>query len=201
MPLSHILPKNEKMLLKQAAEGDERAFEQLFHAFRDRLYGFIFRVTDSKEIAEDILQDVFLKIWIHREKLTAVDNFNAYLFRMSQNHAINHLRRLSKETLVLLETRQRNDVQNPAADEQLVCKNMQQLVKEIVDGLPSQQKAVYLLSREQNLKQEEIARRLHISISTVKNHMTHALHTIRERLGRYYPTVIIAGFLALTIPL
>lgn len=183
MPL--ILPENEKLLIQQVAAGHEEAFAQLFHAYRDKLSAFICRMTGSKEIAEDIVQDVFLKIWIQREKLTDIENFNAFLFRMSQNHAINHLRRMARETLVLMQTKPQVDTLSPGADEQVIFNNIRKSLNEIVANLPPQQKAVYQLSKEQHLKQEEIAQQLHISVSTVKNHMTQALRTIREKLGKY----------------
>lgn len=195
MPLINSLPENEKRLLMQVAEGGEEAFGMLFHQYRNRLYAFIFSIVRSREMAEDVVQDVFLKIWLRREDLAAVDNFKAYLFRISQNHAINHLRRMSKETLVLLEKQHRRGSGDAAADELLTYKNIQQSLNEIVNSLPLQQKTVYRLSREQNLKQEEIAQQLHISVSTIKNHMTQALRTIRERLGEYYVTAVLAGIL------
>src|SRR5690242_18394428 len=119
MPLINSLPENEKRLLMQVSEGGEEAFGTLFHQYRNRLYAFIFGIVRSREMAEDVVQDVFLKIWIRREELAAVDNFKAYLFRISQNHAINHLRRMSKETLVLLEKQHRQDGGHAAADELL----------------------------------------------------------------------------------
>lgn len=96
-----ILSDHEKLLLKQIAEGNEQAFAQVFHAYRDKLFAFIFRLSGSRAIAEDVVQDIFLKIWLQREELSTIEYFNAFVFRMAQNHTINLLRRLSKETLML----------------------------------------------------------------------------------------------------
>lgn len=183
MPL--ILSENEKLLLKQIAEGNEEAFAQLFHAYRDKLFSFIYKISGSKEIAEDILQDVFLKIWIQRETLVEIDHFNAFLYKISQNHTLNQLKRMSKETLILTKTFVQQDKASPAADEQLTFNNIRKQLNEIVAQLPPQQKAVYQLSREQNLKQDQIAQKLNISISTVQNHLTRALKTIREKMAKY----------------
>jgi RNA polymerase sigma-70 factor (ECF subfamily) len=183
--LPSILLENEKLLLKQVVSGNEEAFAKLFHAYRDKLFSFMYRISGSKEIAEDIVQDVFLKIWLQRENLLNIENFNAFLFRMSQNHVINQLRRRSKETLILLEKQKSGYAIPSTADEQMHYKNIRQLLEKIIEELPTQQKTVYLLSREQSLKQEEIATQMNISVSTVKNHMTQALKTIREKLRRY----------------
>jgi RNA polymerase sigma-70 factor (ECF subfamily) len=195
-----ILPEDEKLLIQQVAAGNEDAFARLFNAYRDKLFAFIYRMTGSKEIAEDIVQDVFLKIWIQREKLIGIDNFNAFLFRMSQNHAINHIRRMAKETLVLTQTHRQINRSSPAVDEQVDFNNIQKSLAEIVANLPPRQKAVYQLGREQHLKQEEIAHQLSISVSTVKNHMTQALHAVREGLRKYHTdTLLIGGILLISL--
>ncbi|HEX5553931.1 MAG TPA: RNA polymerase sigma-70 factor [Chitinophagaceae bacterium] len=191
MPL--ILPEDEKLLIQQVTAGNEEAFARLFNAYRDKLFAFIYRMTSSRELAEDLVQDVFLKIWMQREKLSGIDNFNAFLFRMSQNHAINHMRRMAKETLVLMQTQRQNDRSSPAVDEQVVFNHIQRSLDEIVANLPPRQKAVYQLGREQHLKQEEIAEQLSISVSTVKNHMTQALHTVREGLRKYHTDILLIG--------
>lgn len=183
-----ILPENERLLLQRASDGDEEAFASLFHAYRDKLFSFIYRLSQSRETAEDVVQDVFLKIWQQRGRLNVIDNFNAFLYRMSYNHTINLLKRSSKETLVLMEASQRQRTAPALPDEQLIYDAIQQYIADVVSHLPPQQKAVYTLSREEHLKQDEIARRLDISLSTVQNHMTQALRTIREKLsGKRYP--------------
>lgn len=183
--MSAFLPENEKLLLEQISEDNEEAFSQIFHAYKDKLYAFIYRITASKELSSDIVQDTFLKIWEVRGKLFSIDNFNAYLFRMAQNQAINQLRRMARETLILMERQKENNFSSETPEEELRYKNISAYIREIVNSLPPQQKIVYCLSREQNLKQEDIAQQLHISVSTVQNHMTQALKTIRERLRAY----------------
>ena len=101
---------------------------------------------------------------------------------MSYNHTINLLKRLYKETLVFVEASERNNPSPLLPDEQMTYRILEQSIAQIVSKLPPQQKAVYQLSREQYMKQEDIGRQLQISISTVQNHMTQALRTIREKL-------------------
>ena len=181
----------DKELLRQVAAGDELAFQSLFNAWRDKLYFYIFRITNSQENAEDVVQEVFFKLWVRRSALTEVDNFNAYLYRMAHNHAISGIRRMAQETVILSELRRDSIATGLPADEALLRKQVEERLKEIADALPKQQKLVYTLSREQGLKQEDIAGQLDISVSTVQNHMTQALRTIRQELGRYYPEALI----------
>jgi RNA polymerase sigma-70 factor (ECF subfamily) len=189
--LNNQLNDIEKELLQQIAKDDETAFTTLFHTWRNKLYFFLFRIVNSPEIAEDILQDVFIKIWIDRTKLTTIDYFGSYLFMMARNHAINGLRRMAQETLILSELQRENAALELPVDETILQKQVQERLNSIIKGLPTRQREVYTLSREKGLRQEEIARQLNISISTVQNHMTQALHTIRQQLRHFCPAVLL----------
>ena len=138
--------------------------------------------------AEDALQDIFLKLWTGRENLTAIENFSAYLYRMSHNHVINGLRRMALNTFILAELQRESAPGALSADAELLRKQLQEKLNLAIETLPAQQKKVYTLSRINGLKHEEIARELNISLSTVKNHMTQALQAIRLYLGDQFPT-------------
>jgi RNA polymerase sigma-70 factor (ECF subfamily) len=176
----------EKELLMQVAAGDEKAFETLFNTWRDKLYFYILRITGSPENAEDVLQEVFVKVWLKRESLHEVENFNSYLYRMAHNHAVSGIRRMAREAICFNVLQVNTNADNLPADEALFQKQLDEKLKAIVTALPQQQRLVYTLSREQGLKQEDIAQQLHISISTVQNHMTQALRTIRKELNSGY---------------
>lgn len=93
----------EKDLIQQFRAGSEAAFSALFRHYRGRLYHYILTLTASREMAEDTVHDVFLKIWNNREPLAGINNMNAYLFRVCHNQAISGLRRMARETLILAE--------------------------------------------------------------------------------------------------
>jgi RNA polymerase sigma-70 factor (ECF subfamily) len=171
-------------------QGDEIAFGQLFRQYKDKLYSFILHLSGSATIAEDVLQDVFLKIWRDRHQLTNIDNFNAYLYRMAQNTAINVLRRQSREALLLTEV-QRLAPHGVQGDELLAAKEVRTALQQAINNLPPQQRKVYQLGKEQGLTYEQIAVSLGISTSTVRNHMVQALKTIREYIALHFPTLLI----------
>ncbi|MCW3463677.1 RNA polymerase sigma factor [Chitinophaga nivalis] len=173
---------NEAALLALAADGDEAAFTELFMRYHQKLYGFMLRLNGSPDTAEDTVQDVFLKLWKERDKLSGIHHFSSYLFRMAQNHAINAFRKMARATLLPVDETLHPPVA-PAALEQVEFKALRERVQEIVTALPPQQQQVYLLNREKGLKHEEIARLLQISPSTVNKHLVQALRTIRTRLG------------------
>lgn len=181
---------NGNELIIRVVQGDEIAFEQLFRQYKDKLYSFILHLSGSATIAEDVLQDVFLKIWRDRNQLTNIDNFNAYLYRMAQNTAINVLRRQSREALLLNEV-QRLAPEGVQGDELLAAKEVRTALQQAINNLPPQQRKVYQLGKEQGLTYEQIAFTLGITTSTVRNHMVQALRSIREYIALHFPSLLI----------
>lgn len=173
---------NLKVLLLKVAEGDEKAFSQLFKTYYNQLGDFIMRITESEPLTQEIVQDVFLKIWTNRISLIEVDCFKAYLLVVARNHAFNCLKQIARE-------RSRNKewvktVLHQASinvDDNTII-NTEDLVDEAVELLPPQQKKVYTLSRRYGMKQIEIATELNISLETVKKHMVLALRFLKNHL-------------------
>ena len=195
-------PYDEVTLLTAVAEGDESAFRRLFEQHWDNIYGVAVTFTKSPQIAEEMVQDVFLKIWLHREDLPLVKKFNDYLFIIARNHILSTLRKKIHEqpfTEHLLNFFQET---GNTPEDQLLYRETEYLVQKAVEQLPPQQQLIYNLSRNQGLNQEEIAARLAISKHTVKSHMNKALQSIRNYLQTNAEVeafailyCIIAGFL------
>lgn len=186
---------NERAVLQQIAEGSEQAFGQLFHAYRPKLYTYIFKLSKSAETAEDTVHEVFLKLWKNREKLLSIENINAYLYRMAHNHAYTILRRAAKETLVLAELQQeQSGISVFEGEDRISSQEIRDFIRKTIAQLTPQQKQVFLMSREQGLKHEEIAQKLNISANTVKNHMVEALKFIRGQIDQSYGSNAIALF-------
>ena len=97
----NYLPANdiniEKELLVKVSQGDENAFGQLFTLYYNQLGDFIMRIAESRPLAQEIVQDVFLKIWLNRATLAEVESFRAYLFVVARNHAFNCLKQIARE--------------------------------------------------------------------------------------------------------
>ncbi|WP_423146004.1 RNA polymerase sigma-70 factor [Rubrolithibacter danxiaensis] len=175
--MSDLALYSEKELLKRVAAGSEQGFEELFNCYHQRLGAYIFRLTDSMEMAEELVQDVFLKLWLNRETLTGVENFKAFLFTVSKNHTLNCLKKIVRERMLQKEWEENNN-ENEVFSEELSTSLY--LLEEAIDRLPPQQKTVYLLSRHERLKYAEIASRLQLSKETVKSYLKIATHSIIE---------------------
>ncbi len=187
--------------MTQIAEGSESAFRQLFDAYRKKIYTYLYRVTGSAEIAEDTVQDIFLKIWSIRTSLPEIENINAYLHRMAHNHAYTGFRKLARESLVLAELRNEQDVDLRHPGRLLLSKEVRGYIQNIIDRLSPQQRMVFLLSREEGLKQEEIARRMNISLASVKKHMVTALRSLRTEIEQSYGTQAVALYVVFQLGL
>ena len=169
---------SEKNLLMQLAAGNEAAFKELFNQYHKQLGTYIYRITNSYELAEEIVQDVFLKVWMNHEIFANVSSFKAYLFVLSKNHTLNYLRKLTKEQMRKNEWEQQS-IRTLKLDD-TTDKLCYSLLDKAIDRLPMQQQKVYLLSRHQRLKYAEIANELDISHETVKKYLKIATASITK---------------------
>ncbi len=172
----------EKSLMQLASTGDKEAFTHLFNLYKHKLFSFSLRITESPELAQDMVQDVFLKLWKDRSCLNQLENFGSFIFKMAQNKSINAFKRMANETLFLSKIQKEVAVFERVTEENMEYKEVQHLINAVLKKLPPQQNLVFKLSREQGLKHREIAVLLKISPYTVKNHLVLALQTIREYL-------------------
>lgn len=176
---------HQKIWLKQIAEGDETAFKDLFDMYWEHLYSVSLVLTKSATLAEDMVQEIFLKIWVKREELMAVEKLEGYLFIVARNHIYNVLKKHQKEEqyrkyiLGWFETNRENP------EQELLYKESTQLLQQAIGQLSGQQQAIYKMTREQGLSYEQVAQQLHISPNTVRNHVVNSLKAIREYLKEH----------------
>ncbi len=171
----------EKELLARIAAGSEPAFRQLYLEWQPRLASFIFSITQSRELSAEIVQDVFLKIWMTREALSGIDNFKAYLFVVSRNQAINAFRKTMREIRQLEELEAAMSTPaEPSVDE--VHDVRLSLIDESIDQLSPRQKEIYLLHRHEGLTYQQIADKLGIGKESVKTHLSQAVKAISRYL-------------------
>jgi len=178
---------NEKELLLAVSRGNEQAFCELVDAYSSPLHTFIFRHTDSRELAEEIVQDIFTQVWLTRETLTEVRNFYTYLYVLCRNRAFNELKKMAREKKRLQQWQQEQDTASMADEKGELPYEYLDLVKEAVEQLPAQQKKVWTLSRKEGLTYMQVAEQLQISRETVKSYLkaanTGILKYLTARIG------------------
>lgn len=188
------IPYKEQEILLRISEGDEIAFTQLVNKFSDLLGSYIFKLTNSREQAEEIVQDVFLKIWMTRESLTEVKNFRVWLYVISKNQALNALRKVIQERIKQTEWRAGVTISVLENTDDLKERQLG-LIDQAIALLPPQQKMVYLLSRKKGLKHKEIAKEMNLSQETVKKYIQIAVKTITKYVEAHLEIGLILLFL------
>jgi RNA polymerase sigma-70 factor (ECF subfamily) len=186
----------------RAMDGSERvedeAFSVLFTTYKNRLFGYVLAITHSKYIAEEITQEIFIKLWLCRDILHQVDNLDGYIFTVARNKTLNHLRKAAHDMKLLrdLQVLGNPDKSNNNVEERALVTEYDKLLRDALTLLSPQRRLVYQLSRHKGLNHEEIAHQLQLSRHTVKNHMVEALRFIRVYLGKHGSTILLlAAFL------
>lgn len=173
---------DEKELLNRLAGGDENAFVTLFNAYQDYIFKVVYQFVKSQALAEELVQDIFLKVWQERQKLPHVQHFQNWLFILARNHLLRYLHRMALERKVRRVWTDERPLNENSTDYKLRNSQFNELLQETISNLPPQQQAVLRLAKEQYLTYEEIAQRLSISPNTVRIHMSKALEAVRRAL-------------------
>lgn len=181
---------NEPELIRLVTQGDEKAFRKLFDFYSSKLFNYTLRITDNEELAEEIVMDAFLKIWMNRMELSAIERFDSYLYTLVRNQAFNAVKRMAHEAVILKELGLSNTEYHNGTERTVIYNDYQQLLNQAVNQLPPQQKLVYTLSRDEGMKYEEIADLLKLSKNTVKAHLKKAVSTLRTAFTNYMTLIL-----------
>ncbi|MRG47530.1 sigma-70 family RNA polymerase sigma factor [Chitinophaga sp. SYP-B3965] len=187
---------NEKELFQLVAAGDEIAFRQLFEAYKKRLLALVFRLCKTETATEDILQEVFISIWQHRERLAELEEPSLYILTTARNKTFKYLRKLSLDKRMQQQVWYRiSATADNQTQEQVELRESQALIEKGLSLLSRQKQTVYWLSRQQGLNHEQIAAQLNLSKSRVKNIIVEVLQYIRQYLqnhGTLFPIFLLA---------
>lgn len=170
----------EVKLLQLLKAGDADAYQQLYNKYHAALYAYILRFVKIPEIAEDVLQDVFIKIWEIRKNINPTLSFQAYLYRISRNSVFKMIKKIAadKELQIGLASYMKGGAKE--ADAQLQCQEYEQILQTAVNQLPPQRQNIFKLCRHEGKKYDEVAAELNISRNTVKEHMVLAVRFIKD---------------------
>lgn len=170
----------DKALLISLSEGDELAFVKIYNQYRYKVYTYAYQLSKSADTAEEIVQNVFIRIWQKRAQIDTSRSFNGYIKKITLNHVLNHLKKIGREKSLQQEVSQLMEISASRTEEQLLEKELRKIYTDAIAMLPAQKKLIYQLSRSEELSHEEIALKLNISKNTVKNHMVEASRFVRE---------------------
>jgi len=169
----------DEILIAGIKRNDYSSYNQLFLRYYSRLCAFVFGITQSSSASEDVVQELFIRLWINRAKLEINENISGYLYRSSKNAALNHLRS---------EKSRQKSVQNMPVQEYLTDDNLIEQVEfsaalyQCIEQLPERSREVFKMSRIDGFKQQEISDQLGISVKTIKNQIWKSLQYLKACL-------------------
>jgi RNA polymerase sigma-70 factor (ECF subfamily) len=194
--LPESFPDNEPALLKSIAAGDTRAFSQVYHRYAGKTYATVMTYVKNEAEAEEIVQQVFVKIWERRSSLAGIRSFSDYLFILVRNSVFDYFNRLTRHAR-LADVVSRDAVGTEDEAERLLSqKQYDQLVEKAIRQLPERQREVYLLAERQCLGYDDIARAMQISRPTAKKHMELARKSLRAYISRHILLFFIVHYAA-----
>ena len=176
----------ESDLIRAVADGDEKAFEILYARYYKKLHKFLLKtVRGQEESTLDILQEAFLRVWLNRDRLMEIENFQAWIYKVVSTEALTLIRKELhiKTKADRLKSSLENEEQEFTPKHGEIAE-IKAIVNQAVQRLPEQRRTIYVLSREEGLSPHEISIKLNISINTVYNTLTVALKSIRQDLSK-----------------
>ena len=190
---------DEKELVQRLRNGDFEAFEQLYRHYRKRLAGNFVKLLRSDVLAQDALQDLFLKVWNARATIDPTQSFRSYIYRIAENQVIDIYRKAARDKMLMQQLLAVCDSGYTHVEEHIISEENIRMVRQIIAQLPAQQKKVYTLHKLEGKSYEEISVLLRISTSTINKHIYRAHRFVKSQLlkaPQFTITLILTTLLA-----
>ncbi len=178
------LEGQEQILWQQIQQGQRSALESLFRTYYTPLVRFVHSKVQDADAAEDLVQEVFYKLWNQRDSLQINTSLKAYLYTVSKNLSLNEIQKKKRHAELNQVYTEKQEQQDPGMSED-EASVWEERIREVVESLPPRCREVFELSRFEGLTYQEIAEELHISPKTVENQMGKALSVLREKLAPF----------------
>lgn len=174
--------QEDENFIKNLVEGSDQAFQVLFEHYWSHVFGTVKKLVKSPELAEDISQEVFAKVWKQRQEFAVINNIQAYLYTVAKNTTLDALRKniLVTDNIEHLIHYFKDNSLTP--QQRLEYRELQQNIQEAIDLLPEKLKQVFTLSRFDGLSHDEISKKLNISITSSKTYIVRALRLIKSHM-------------------
>jgi len=188
---------NTDALVHRLKKDDKTAVDELFSYYYPRLYHFSKSILKIEEGIDDILQEVFVSIWLNRHKINSAETFNSYIYTITKNEVLNSIRSNLRNQAFRNELYRQLVPKEHDTPDPIEFSETSTGIDKIVAGLPEKRHKVFILSRNEGLSNGEIARQLNISEKTVEDHITHAIRHIKVAMKEMGILFVIYSYLFL----
>lgn len=188
------MTEEHDILIYGLKQGNREVFDQIFRCYYTSLAHYCMKFVSDKDKSEEIVQDVFVKLWLKHETVVINNSLKSYLFKATQNLAFNYIRN-AKHTIILQDAdifSAEGTSDDPSIS--LEENDLKDKIQKIIQLMPTKRREVFLLSRTNGLRNAEIARRLNISVKTVETHMSKALNQLRKALQKHSILLLLLSF-------
>jgi RNA polymerase sigma-70 factor (family 1) len=182
--------------LEKLKDGDLASFNEIYFQYSPKIYVRLIKLVKDQVVAEEILQDVFTKVWVNRAKIDPTKGFVSFLNHISDNLAIDFFRKVQRDKSLQLELWVSAVELYYHTEEHIYLKDTQDILAKAIDSLSPKRKEILILNKFQEKSYKEIAQELGISVSTVSNQLVSALKDIKEYIQKNYRNEAIISFLA-----
>ena len=176
---------DEKELLVQLRKGNEDAFDFFYQKHSAQIFRKLYKMTRVSSISEELLQDVFVKIWEKRHLIDPEKSFKSYLFQIAQNLVYDLYRKVARDERLQSEIKKSFVEIQYLTEEGIHLKDTQQIISQAIDALPPQQKLVFTLCKIEGKSYDEVSTALGVSTSTINGHIVKATKSIKRYMFKY----------------
>ncbi|MBB6107765.1 RNA polymerase sigma-70 factor (ECF subfamily) [Mucilaginibacter lappiensis] len=187
--------ENLNLMLQQLQQGSEQAFTVLYDKFSKPLYRTILRLVKDEDIAQELLQDLFMKIWEKKEKINLEGSFKSFLYKVAENIVYSYFRKVAKDARLIDKLISDYVDFDTNAEELIIAKETNAMLQRAIECLPTQRQQVYILCKLQGKTHEEVSNLLGISTSTINNQIVKANKSVKEyfNLNREFVIFLLAS--------
>ena len=174
----------EKELVKKLKEGDSFAFEVLFYKYRNKIKGFALKIVPAQIDPEEIVQEVFVRVWLKKEAIDPEKDFQSYLFSIAKNLVLDHLKSAVNRKLYFVGEHFQQDLLVEDGLEASISEESEVKLQKLINEIPERRREIFRLSRFEGLSYKQIAERLNISENTVDSQIRNALAFLRKEFRK-----------------
>ena len=175
---------SDSLLLKELNKGNQLAFDQLFYKYGNRLFGFALSYLRNDADAEEVVQDVFTKIWVKHKEINTEQSFKSYLFTIAYNIIRRKFLNNAKEKYFKHELIESSLIEDHNTVDKVDYQSCIDLLDQLIDQLPTKRREIFILRKKEHLPVKEIAEKLNISPKTVENQLTEALKFLKSEFAK-----------------